>query len=92
MPRDTNELLNRNCLNFKYRSFERGRFVLASEMLTLHRRSNAVFSEAALIAETFITYKISMSTRLVVCGWRVPLTTAAVISYHLHQKRWILGS
>ena len=77
----------------KDRSFKRGTFQLASGDVSdyyIDGRTSAVFSEGAwLIGECiFEAPRISTSTRL--AAWRSarPLTTAAVISYHLHGKRW----
>ena len=77
----------------KKRSFERGRFVLASGDVSDHyidARTSAVFSEAAsLIGESI--YERTKARRIDAIGGlavgAVPLTTAAVISYHLHGEK-----
>lgn len=76
----------------KERSFERGRFVLASGDVSdyyIDARTSAVFSEAAaLIGENIYerTKDLGIDAIGGLAVGAVPLATAAVISYHLHQK------
>lgn len=77
----------------KKRSFERGRFVLASGDVSdyyIDARTSAVFSEAALLIGESI-YERTKALEIDAIGGlavgAVPLTTAAVISYHLHGKK-----
>lgn len=77
----------------KARSFERGRFELASGGVSdyyIDARTSAVFSEgAALIGECI--YERTKALNIDAIGGlavgAVPLTTAAVISYHLHGAK-----
>ena len=77
----------------KDRSFQRGTFHLASGDVSdyyIDGRTSAVFSEAAwLIGE--IIYERTKDLNIDAIGGlavgAVPLTTAAVISYHLHGKK-----
>ena len=75
------------------RSFELGSFVLASGDVSnyyIDARTSAVFSEAAsLIGETIYERTKALSIDAIggLAVGAVPLTTAAVISYHLHGKR-----
>ena len=77
----------------KKRSFEHGKFVLASGGVSdyyIDARTSAVFSEAAsLIGECI--YERTKGLNIDAIGGlavgAVPLTTAAVISYHRHGKK-----
>jgi orotate phosphoribosyltransferase len=77
----------------KQRSFQRGTFRLASGDVSdyyIDGRMSAVFSEAAfLIGETL--YERTKDLNLAALGGlevgAVPLTTAAVISYHRHGRK-----
>jgi orotate phosphoribosyltransferase len=77
----------------KDRSFKRGTFKLASGDVSdyyIDGRTTAVFSEAAwLIGESI--YERTKDLHIDAIGGlevgAVPLTTAAVISYHLHGKK-----
>ena len=77
----------------KERSFKRGSFRLASGDISdyyIDGRTSAVFSEAAaLIGE--ILYERTKDLDIDAIGGlevgAVPLTTAAVISYHLHNRQ-----
>jgi orotate phosphoribosyltransferase len=78
---------------FKTRSFQRGTFELASGGVSnyyIDGRTTAVFSQGAwLIGEAI--YERTQDLRVDAIGGMevgaVPLTTAAVISYHLHGRK-----
>ena len=77
----------------KKRSFEFGEFVLASGDVSnyyIDVRTSAVFSETALLIGECI-YERTKGLNIDAIGGlavgAVPLTTAAVISYHLHGKK-----